>query len=155
MVLTHRYRISHHEVCTCVLYIFLIFPTILPIEFPMSPPPVYHDVSTPETSSYGYLEAAIAYPTFCTGGSQHPAKDDEHQPLLGESVRVKYRSSSRAKALVIIACIACTTGASSLLNGHVIVALPMMAHELGLNVDLVLWFVPALPVFPSGVFLVE
>ena len=103
----------------------------------MSSPSVYHDVSTPETSSYGYVEVATTDPTFATRDNQDPTKDDEHQPLLGQSVRVKYRSIRRAKALVIIGCIACTTGAGSLLNGHVIVALPTMAHDLGLNTDLV------------------
>ncbi|KAL8857502.1 MAG: hypothetical protein Q9178_005997 [Gyalolechia marmorata] len=109
----------------------------------MSPPSVNNDVPTPETSSYGYVEAATTYPTFAPRDNQDPAKDDEHQPLLGQSVRVKYRSISRAKALVIIACIACTTGTGSLLNGHVIVALPMMAHDLGLSVDLMFMAVAA------------
>ncbi|KAL8917211.1 MAG: hypothetical protein Q9172_005941 [Xanthocarpia lactea] len=115
----------------------------------MSPPSVNDDVSTSDYPSHEYVDAAIAPPTLFTGAKQHPATDAEHQPLLGQSVRVKYRSGSRAEALVVVVCIACTTGVSSLLNGHVIVALPMMADDLGLSVDLVLWSVPAPPVSPS------
>ncbi|KAL8908720.1 MAG: hypothetical protein Q9171_005333 [Xanthocarpia ochracea] len=104
----------------------------------MSPPSANDDVSTSDYPSYEYVDAGIAHPTLFPRANQHPATDAEHQPLLGQSVRVKYRSGSRAEALVIVVCIACTTGVSSLLNGHVIVALPMMADDLGLSVDLVL-----------------
>lgn len=112
----------------------------------MSPASANDDVSTSETSLYGSVEAGIVYPTLCIRGPQHLSKDDECQPLLGQPIRLKSRRASLAKPVMTIVCIASTAGISSFLNGQVIIALPMMAKDLGLDVDLMLWFVPAIPV---------
>jgi hypothetical protein len=47
----------------------------------------------------------------------------------------------KATTAIVLSCVVCITGISSLLAGLVTVGLPAMAHDFDLGPDLLLWYV--------------
>ncbi|KAL8969054.1 MAG: hypothetical protein Q9197_004547 [Variospora fuerteventurae] len=61
------------------------------------------------------------------------AADEEEEPLLPQLAPMEYKTNSTGQAIVVMACTTCATAIGSFLGALVIVALPTMAKDLGLE----------------------
>ncbi|KAL9021273.1 MAG: hypothetical protein Q9185_001557 [Variospora sp. 1 TL-2023] len=69
------------------------------------------------------------------------AADEEEEPFLPQLAPMEYKTNSTGQAIVVMACTTCATAIGSFLGALVIVALPTMAIDLGLEDNVLFWSV--------------